>query len=70
MSSNSEPRISKFCKSLSPLSRILEQEDYFVWGTSPIDGPDGRAAYMFAAFKGGKYDTASAAVLKIKDNSY
>lgn len=36
-----EPPVSDFCKRLEPVGRILEDPDWYVWGASPIDGPDG-----------------------------
>jgi hypothetical protein len=40
--------ISDFCRRLKPLGRILELEDYFVWGTSPIVAPDGKIHVFFS----------------------
>lgn len=40
--------ISDFCKRLQPIGRILEMEDWYVWGTSPIDGPDGKVHVFFS----------------------
>lgn len=39
---------SHFCRSLKPVGRILELEDYFVWGCSPIDGPDGKVHVFYS----------------------
>ena len=40
--------ISDFCRSLQPAGRILEMEDWYVWGTTPIDGPDGKVHVFFS----------------------
>jgi hypothetical protein len=40
--------ISAFSKRLKPIGRILELEGYFVWGTSPIVGPDGKTHLFFS----------------------
>ncbi len=36
MLEKNKPVVSEFCNKLRPCGRILEQEDYFVWGCSPI----------------------------------
>jgi len=41
-----ENRIAEFAKKLSAVGRILEMEDWYVWGTSPIYGPD-RSVHVF-----------------------
>ncbi|MCX6238027.1 MAG: glycoside hydrolase family protein [Bacteroidia bacterium] len=43
-----EKDISEFAKRLKPLSRILELEGYYVWGTSPIVAPDGKIHVFFS----------------------
>lgn len=40
--------ISAFSKRLKPIGRILELEGYYVWGTSPIVGPDGKTHLFFS----------------------
>lgn len=40
--------VSDFAKRLKPLGRRLEMEGYYVWGTSPIQGPDGKAHVFFS----------------------
>ncbi|MBN1974277.1 MAG: glycoside hydrolase family protein [Sedimentisphaerales bacterium] len=44
----SESQISDFCKRLKPAGRILEMKDWYVWGTSPINGPDGKVHVFFS----------------------
>ncbi|MHA6247389.1 glycoside hydrolase family protein [Pontibacter sp. CAU 1760] len=39
---------SPFSKRLKPLGRRLEMEGYYVWGTSPIIGPDGKVHVFFS----------------------
>ncbi len=39
-------RVSDFAKRLSAVGRILEMEDWYVWGTSPIYGSD-RTVHVF-----------------------
>jgi len=39
---------SDFCKSLSPIGRKLETEGYYVWGTSPIIGDDGKTHVFYS----------------------
>jgi hypothetical protein len=41
-------QISDFCRRLRPVGRILEMEDWYVWGTSPIDGADGKVHVFFS----------------------
>jgi len=41
-------RISAFSRRLKPIGRVLELEDWYVWGTSPIDGPDGKVHVFFS----------------------
>lgn len=49
---NERPEIeSEFCKSLSPVGRILEDLEYNVWGTSPIYGPDGKVHVFYSRWK-------------------
>jgi hypothetical protein len=40
--------ISDFCKRLQPVGRILQMEEWYVWGTSPIDGPEGKVHIFFS----------------------
>ena len=40
--------ISDFSKRLKPLNRILELEGYYVWGCSPIVGPDNKIHVFFS----------------------
>lgn len=44
----SPDKISGFCKRLKPIGRILQMKDWYVWGTSPIDGPDGKIHVFFS----------------------
>jgi hypothetical protein len=44
-------KISDFCKKLVPVGRILETEDYYVWGTSPIKEPDGKIHVFYSRWK-------------------
>ncbi len=41
-------RISDFSRRLRPMHRILELQDWYVWGTSAIEGPDGRVHVFFS----------------------
>ncbi len=41
-------RISDFAQHITPVGRILAMEDWYVWGTSAIDGPDGKV-HLFSA---------------------
>lgn len=41
-------KVSDFAESLKPVGRILEMEGYYVWGTSPIIGPDGKTHVFFS----------------------
>jgi len=34
--------VSEFASRLEPIGRILQLEDWYVWGSSAIDGPDGK----------------------------
>ncbi|MHC4372699.1 MAG: glycoside hydrolase family protein [Planctomycetota bacterium] len=43
-----EKKISDFCKGLAPVGRILEDPDHYVWGCSPIYGPDGRIHVFYS----------------------
>ncbi len=43
-----EKDISAFAKRLKPFGRILELEGYYVWGCSPIVGPDGKFHVFFS----------------------
>lgn len=49
---NNQPQISSFCQSLSPVGRVLELEGWYVWGTSPIWGDDGKVHLFFSRWKG------------------
>ncbi len=40
--------VSDFAKKLEPVGRILHLPDWYVWGSSPIDGPDGKV-HLFTA---------------------
>lgn len=40
--------VSDFANKLKPLGRRLEMKDYYVWGTSPIEGPDGKVHVFFS----------------------
>lgn len=44
-------RISDFSKRLQPIGRILETEGYYVWGCSPIEGPDGKIHVFYSRWK-------------------
>ena len=48
LAGNPENPISEFCKRLRPVGRILESPDWYVWGTSPIDGPDGKVHVFYS----------------------
>ena len=39
---------SDFFRRLQSFNRILELEDYFVWGCSPLDGPDGMVHVFYS----------------------
>ncbi|MCC9135589.1 glycoside hydrolase family protein [Pontibacter silvestris] len=39
---------SAFSKRLKPVGRVLEMEGYYVWGTSPIIGTDGKTHVFFS----------------------
>lgn len=43
-----QPVRSKLCEALRPVGRILEQEDYYIWGCSPIYGEDGRVHVFYS----------------------
>jgi len=43
--------ISKFCKGLTGVGRILEDEQHNVWGCSPIYGPDGKVHVFYSRWK-------------------
>ena len=43
-----EKDISGFAKRLKPLGRILEMDNYYVWGTSPIVAMDGKIHVFFS----------------------
>ena len=44
----SDDKISDFCRSMKPIGRKLEMKDWYVWGTSPIDGPEGKVHVFFS----------------------
>lgn len=46
--SDEQPKLSDFEKSLSPVGRALEFENYYVWCNSPIEGPDGKIHVFFS----------------------
>ena len=46
--------VSSFARRLKPLNRILELEGYYVWGTSPVNGPDGRLHVYFSRWEARK----------------
>ena len=46
--SYSKRDMSRFSKRLKPLGRVLELEGYYVWGTSPIVGPEGKIHVFFS----------------------
>ncbi|HNQ37007.1 MAG TPA: glycoside hydrolase family protein [Prolixibacteraceae bacterium] len=46
--------VSGFARRLKPLNRILELEGYYVWGTSPIYGPDGQIHLFFSRWEARK----------------
>jgi hypothetical protein len=48
LSSEIDPKLSDFEKSLSPVGRALEFEDFYVWCNSPIEGPDGKIHIFFS----------------------
>lgn len=41
-------RVSELAKRVEPVGRILALEDWYVWGSSAIDGPDGNV-HLFSA---------------------
>lgn len=43
---------SDFCDALEPVGRILEEEDWNVWGCSPIWGEDGKVHVFFSRWRG------------------
>lgn len=43
-----EKDVSDFAGRLKPLGRILELEGYYVWGCSPVTGPDGKFHVFFS----------------------
>ncbi len=46
--------LSDFAQRLRPVGRVLELEDWYVWGTSPIDGPDGKTHVFFSRWPAAK----------------
>jgi len=40
--------VSELARRIEPVGRILELEDWYVWGTSAVDGPDGKV-HLFSA---------------------
>ncbi len=44
----SNQRLSKFEKRLVPVGRALEEEGYYVWCNSPIEGPDGKIHVFYS----------------------
>lgn len=49
-----DPRLSDFEKKLRPVGRALEFEGYYVWCSSPIEGPDGKIHVFFSRWKKSK----------------
>lgn len=45
--------VSDFCRSLSSVGRILEEEDWNVWCASPIWGEDGKVHAYISRWRGG-----------------
>ena len=43
-----KPVESEFSKHLKPVGRILEEEDYFVWGCSPIYDESGKVHVFYS----------------------
>ena len=43
-----DPELSDFERRLKPVGRALELRDYYVWGNSPIEGPDGKIHVFFS----------------------
>jgi hypothetical protein len=41
-------KFSSFSKRLQPIGRVLEQEGWYVWCNSPIQGPDGKIHVFFS----------------------
>lgn len=42
--------VSHFATKLKPIGRRLEMQGYYVWGTSPIEGPDGKIHVFFSSW--------------------
>lgn len=43
---------SEFCERLRPVGRILELDEWHVWGCSPIVDPDGRTHVFYSRWRG------------------
>lgn len=43
-----DPKLSDFEKRLRPVGRALEFENKYVWGNSPIEGPDGKIHVFYS----------------------
>ena len=43
---DSTHKVSAFCKRLQPVGRILEEEGWYVWCSSPIYGQEGKVIGM------------------------
>lgn len=43
-----DPELSNFERRLRPVGRALEFEGYYVWGNSPIEGPDGKIHVFYS----------------------
>ncbi|MDZ8117523.1 glycoside hydrolase family protein [Pontiella agarivorans] len=43
--------ISDFCRSLTPVGRILVDPDHNIWGCAPIYGPDGKVHVFYSRWK-------------------
>ena len=46
--SGNKGKVSDFCKKLKPVGRRLETKGYYVWGTSPVEGPDGKIHVFYS----------------------
>ncbi|MBT29288.1 MAG: glycosyl hydrolase family 43 [Thalassobius sp.] len=49
-----DDHLSAFSKKLKPVGRILEMEDWYVWGTSPIKAPNGKTHVFFSRWPASK----------------
>lgn len=55
MKKRPEKIMTEFAKGLKPLGRVLEQEDYNVWGCSPIYDDEGKVHVFYSRWKN-EYD--------------